>query len=172
MPERRRLGLQGYGQSGSEQGGADGQGAPQVPQLDPGRAVAVYLSPDDQYLAVGTAANRLAVYRLLGESLGERLGEWEADLDLKVAWSESGRSLAFASTGGDIRVLHLPGLETSMLPGPTATAERARAQLRLVQRADGGASPGCSAGGPGSKARLPPRWPATRYTTGPRWSRA
>ncbi len=119
MPERRRLGLQGYGQSGSEQGGADGQGAPQVPQLDPGRAVAVYLSPDDQYLAVGTAANRLAVYRLLGESLGERLGEWEADLDLKVAWSESGRSLAFASTGGDIRVLHLPGLETSMLPGPT-----------------------------------------------------
>jgi WD40 repeat protein len=94
-------------------------GSAATPDAD--QAVAIHLSPDDQYLAVVTADKQLTVYRLEGESLGEQLGSWAAEPSLKVAWSDSGESLAFVSSDGDIRIVHLPGGRSSVVPGP-ATA--------------------------------------------------
>ncbi len=87
---------------------------------DPSKVIALYLCPGDEYIAVGTEDNRLAVYRVQGERIGEQLGDWEANLSRKATWSDSGRSLAFIDRHGDVRVIHVPSGRSSMLPGPAS----------------------------------------------------
>jgi WD40 repeat protein len=85
---------------------------------DSNDVIALYLSPSDEYIAIGTENNQLAVHRVQGERIGEQLGAWEANLSLKAMWADSGRSLAFVDTNGDVRVVHLPSGRSSTVPGP------------------------------------------------------
>src|SRR6516165_9209238 len=62
---------------------------------DPKVLTAVYLSPDHKHLAVVAGLDKLAVYRLDGERLGERLSEHSIYGLPRVAWSNSGTKLAF-----------------------------------------------------------------------------
>jgi GTPase SAR1 family protein len=119
MPKRRRR-ISNFG-PGSKAITAGRQYAQSSTSPDSGIVVALHLSPDGQYLAVGTGDNRLAVYRLQGERLGEQLGEWEANVDRKVTWSDSGHLLALVNTRGDVGVIHLPSGRSSIVSGP-ATA--------------------------------------------------
>ena len=75
---------------------------------------AVYVSPDHRHLAVVTDYRHLAVYRLAGEQLGEKFGEHHEIATLsRVAWSNSGATLAFVSNDGKVKILNVPsGLST------------------------------------------------------------
>src|SRR6185437_1936861 len=57
----------------------------------------IYLSPDHQHLAVVTRYTSLAVYRLDGERLGEKVASHEVNKYARVKWSNSGAALAFVS---------------------------------------------------------------------------
>lgn len=83
-----------------------GHGNSSIP--GPDDAYAIYLSPDERYLAVGSQDNRLAVYRLAGERLGAKLFERSVDLATPVSWSENGDLLAFVNPRGFGVVLSVP----------------------------------------------------------------
>lgn len=54
------------------------------------KQTAIYLSPDHGHLAVVTNRGRFTLYRLNGEQIEERLGEYPVNRDPKMAWSSSG----------------------------------------------------------------------------------
>ena len=91
-------------------------------RLRPARkAAAVYLSPDDQYLAVNTNTGatrdgQLSVFRLENERLGDQLGSWNAGFE-RVAWSASGGAIAFINPARHAEIVRLPGSTSAALPG-------------------------------------------------------
>jgi GTPase SAR1 family protein len=79
------------------------------------KPTAVYLSPDHKHLAVVTGYTRLAVYRLDGERLGEKLAEHEIAIGPRIAWSDSRTMLAFVDPSHKATVLDVPrGIITTL----------------------------------------------------------
>ena len=119
---RPRLGRRGKQQSVgdiSQQDADTSPAAEQDRQPNAGQPYAVYLSPNDRYLAIGHQQNWLTVYSLDGDRLDEILVERQVDPSTHVAWSPDGQQLAFVNSRGLGVVLGLPSGQSSIGLGLT-----------------------------------------------------
>jgi GTPase SAR1 family protein len=83
---------------------------------------AVYLSPDQTHLAVITGYSDLALYRLEGERLGEKLADRRVDARTRVVWSNSGLILAFVNEDRQAEIILVPSGESKTLGPALAVA--------------------------------------------------
>jgi GTPase SAR1 family protein len=96
---------------------ADSDGSGEAPA-----ATAVYLSPDDEHLAIVTDYRHLGLYKLNGEKLSEKLGQYAKAHLSRVAWSGSGTKLAFVNDGGKAEIVDIPSGKTTVLGTAGAVA--------------------------------------------------
>jgi WD40 repeat protein len=107
-PRHRRRSAE---QQASDPSQISATGASQIEHYPQDRAdapYAVYLSPDDRYLAVCGQENLLSVYYLNGHQLGDKIAERQIDVSTQVAWSPNSDLLAFVNARGLGVVLALP----------------------------------------------------------------
>jgi len=83
---------------------------------------AVYLSPNHEHLAIVTRYERLSLYKLEGNILGEKLGTYWITRFGRVAWTNSGTKLAFVNLEGKAELLDIFSRESKVLGSATATA--------------------------------------------------
>jgi GTPase SAR1 family protein len=85
-------------------------------------ATAVYLSPDNKHLAVVTLYKELAIYRLAGEKLGERIGVYPIHQLSRATWSYSGTMIAFVDHEFNATVVNLLTCKSVVLDRAAAVA--------------------------------------------------
>jgi hypothetical protein len=77
---------------------------------------AVYLSPDHMHLAVVMGYEKISVYKLDGQRLGEKVAQHDVDRHPRVTWSASGKMLTFVDGGSGVAtVLDVTTGETTPL---------------------------------------------------------
>ena len=86
------------------------------------KVTAVYLSPDHRHLAVVTGAVRLALYRLNGAKLGEKLSEHLITQFPRIVWSHGGAKLAFVNSNGRAEILDVPSGKSRTLGSAVSVA--------------------------------------------------
>jgi GTPase SAR1 family protein len=95
-------------------------------------ATAAYLSPDHEHLAVVTGGTELAVRKLHGEQVGEKIAGRRVSNQPQMAWSDDGTKLAYVSIEGNAEILDVSSRGTTALMGSALSVAFYPKALRLA----------------------------------------